>query len=123
MNIFRMLAARRKRDTIRKYITHLGPALASRYGKPTYYSPEQVRQTIQQENLSEQEIDYALVIYCSPKAFASNQKASEGTAQYWPLRVEIMEYDFRHGRTWEPGTDGENLSAGDQDARAGYLSG
>ncbi len=123
MNIFRILAARRKRSNIRKYITLLGPALASRYGKATYYSPEQVWQTIHQENLSETESEYALVIYCSPKTFAADQMANGRVAQYWPLRVEIMEYDFRHGRTWEQGSASENLSAADQDARAGYLPG
>lgn len=123
MNIFRMLVARRKRSTIRKYITDLGPALSSRYGKATYYSPERVRQTIQQEHLSDKESEYALVIYCSPKAFVADQQTHGGKARYWALRVEIMEYDFRQGRNWEPGATGENLSAADQDARAGYLSG
>lgn len=103
MNIFGMIAARRKRSAIRKYITYLGPALASRYGKLTYYSPERVRQAIQQEQLSEKESEYALVIYCSPKAFAADQQTHGGK-----------------GRTWEAGTSGENLSFADQDAHAGY---
>ncbi len=97
MSISGWLKSRRKRGAIRRYITHLGPLLASTYGKFDHYLPERVRKAIQENGFSADEAAYALAIFCTPKQFAADQKARGETAQYWPLRVEITAYDFRRG--------------------------
>ena len=72
MSLSGLLRDRRKRHTIKKYVTHLGPMLARRYGKAEHYAPERVRDTIEQNGLPSDEADYALVLYCTPEQFAAD---------------------------------------------------
>ena len=116
------LEARRKRRTIKRYITDLGPLLARTYGKSTNYSPKRVRDTLQNAGLPTEYEAYALVIYCTPDQFAADQAAQGGTAQYWPLRVEITEYDFRHGHEVSGGGTWDGQSSADHDAITYYSS-
>ena len=120
MNLFNFLRARRKRNLIKKYITSLGPSLATRYGQAEYYSPERVRKTIEETGLCADELIYALVLYCLPKKFTSDQRAHGRSERYWDLRMEIVEYDFRHCRKREFGDIGGDLSSADQSALSGY---
>ena len=97
MSLSSFLRDRRKRHTIKKYVTLLGPMLARRYGKAEHYAPERVRDTIEQNGLPAEEADYALVLYCTPEQFAADQAVHGGVSGYWQLRTEIQGYDFRHG--------------------------
>ena len=119
MNLLSLLHARRKRSALKRYILHLGPLLARTYGKAEHYSPKQVRGTLSESGLASAEAVYALVLYCTPEQFAADQAAHGETGEYWPLRVEIMKYDFRHGRDTSPGGTGNDLSAADHDALSG----
>jgi len=116
INPLHLLSVRRKRNNIKKYILQLGPLLARTYGKAEHYSPERVRKTIQEAKMPTEEAVYALVLYCTPAQFAADQKRYGGTSQYWPLRVEIMEYNFRYGRDTTPGGVGSDSSFADYDA-------
>ena len=116
--MFSFLRARRKRNTIRRYVTQLGPMLARRYGKAEFYSTDRVREAIQENGLPPDEAAYALVLYCTPERFAADQAARGGGSGYWQLRTEIMEYDFRHGPDRTPG-DG-NIGTGFCDSDPGF---
>ena len=120
MNLFQPLRNRRKRNTIKNYILKLGPLLASTYGKAEYYSPTRVREILLEGEFSSEELVYALVLYCTPEQFAADQTAHGETGKYWPLRVEIMEYDFRQGRDTSSGWLGNTISQADQDAISGF---
>ena len=120
MNLFQGLRTRRKRNTIKSYILKLGPLLASTYGKAEYYSPTQVRKTLLEGKFSSEELVYALVLYCTPEQFASDQAAHGEPGKYWPLQVEIMEYDFRQGRDTSSGWLGNTISQADEDAISGF---
>ena len=96
-SLFNWLEARRKRRAILRYITELGPLLARTYGKSEFYTPARVRKIRQQSGFSEQHEVYALVLFCTPTRFAADQAARGKTAQYWPLRAEIIACDFRRG--------------------------
>ena len=119
MNLFQRLRTRRKRNTIKSYILKLGPLLASTYGKAEYYSPERVRKTLLEGEFSSEELVYALVLYCTPEQFAVDQATHGESGKYWPLRVEITEFNFRHGHDTTSGGFYSGLSSADQDALAG----
>ena len=120
MNLFYSLRGRCKRNTIKSYITLLGPLLARTYGKAEYYSPERVRKTLSEGEFSSEELVYALVFYCTPEQFAADQATHGETGKYWLLRAEIMEYDFRRGRGTPFGWLGNTISQADEDAVAGF---
>ena len=120
MNLLHSLRGRRKRSTIKSYITGLRPFLARTYGKAEYYSPERVRKALSEGEFSSEELVYALVLYCTPEQFAADQAAHGGDGKYWLLRTEIMEYDFRQGRGVPFGWLGNTISQADEDAVAGF---
>ena len=103
MRLSDFLRARRKRRTIKAYITQLGPLLARRYGLAEHYPPAQVRRVLQESGLPPDQAEYALVRFCTPEQFAADQAARGEASDYWQLRTQIMEYDFRRGPDITPG--------------------
>src|SRR6185503_19799123 len=91
----------RRRWQLRRCIRRVGPRLIARYGPEKYYSPNQIRATLEAADVSQKMLEFACAMYASRDDFAewvrksNNELAQSNTVEnaelYEQLRAEAAE--------------------------------
>lgn len=72
----------RKRKSIVQYRKMLPAALAKDYGKSDTYFPNQVKATVERNNLNQSYLVYALALFCTPEEYTLYCKEQEIETSY-----------------------------------------
>jgi hypothetical protein len=80
-----------KAQRMNYFIKQLGPKLRDRYGHKSYYSPEQVKQTIAITNYTAGDDCYALSMFCSEDDFNTYHRSIGESCDYGMMRQEVVE--------------------------------
>jgi hypothetical protein len=84
-----MFKAMRKRWILRGYATRLPRALRRDYGKANFYTPGQIRSSIERHRFSPDYFCYALALYTDPVSFTAYHDARAETCDYFGMRGEV----------------------------------
>jgi hypothetical protein len=109
----------KKRMAIRNYSRRLSRSLRKRYGLQDYYTPQQVRQSIQAGSYSTAYDCYALAMYCNQEDFTTFHQSIGESCNYEKMRNEINNSLTFHNQTFNAtdmidfGTNADNHSSYD----------
>ena len=81
--------SKKKRQAIRQYIKHVGPALRDRYGVRKNYRPTQVKNTIRAGGYASDFDCYALAMFCDREDFTIYHESIGETCDYDVMRGEV----------------------------------
>lgn len=78
-----------KRTAVKSYISALGPALQTKYGRSQHYSPKQVRSTAVESALSIDYICWAYMLFCTASDFNLIHSAAGEVCSYSVMRETV----------------------------------
>jgi hypothetical protein len=112
----------KKRKAIRRYVRDLPRLLVRHYGFSPFYTPAQVKKTIERSGLNKDYSCYALSMFTSPQDFARYHDNIGETCDYSRMRSEIATSHF-HGNAQFSITDMRTHWVGDDANSSGHSAG
>jgi hypothetical protein len=94
-----MFAAMRKRWILRSYRTRLPAALRRDYGKSEFYTPAQIRASIERHGFSDAYFCYALSLYTDQVQFDAYHAEQNEICDYTEMREMIASHAQHHSWT------------------------
>ena len=88
MNFFRRI---KKAWAIKSYVRRMPKLLKADHGKSKYYSPYQVKSTVQRHNLNSDYLCYAIAMYSIESDFDAYHHETGQSCDYKDMRTEVAE--------------------------------